>query len=123
MAGVFDYSDIQSYIRQNLSSDPVIREGAVIDVLNGSEVAGLAGDEADSLESDGFTIGEIGNAPSTFTGNVQIYQLNSEMTGTAEALKKEYGCEITSGELSGYYTDADFVVVVGTEFSADSTSE
>lgn len=123
LTGVFDYSDIQAYIRQNLSSDPVVKEGAVVDVLNGSEVAGLAGDEADSLESEGFVIGEIGNAPSTFTGNVQIYQLNSEMTGTAEALKKEYGCEITSGELSGYYTDADFIVVIGTAFSADSANE
>lgn len=123
LAGVFDYSDIQSYIRQNLSSDPVIREGAVIDVLNGSEVAGLAGDEADGLESDGFTIGEIGNAPSTFNGEVQIYQLNNEMTGTAEALKKKYGSEITAGELSGYYTEADFVVVIGTTFSTDSANE
>ena len=123
LAGVFDYSDIQSYIRQNLSSDPVIREGAVIDVLNGSEVAGLAGDEADGLESDGFAIGEIGNAPSTFNGEVQIYQLNNEMTGTAEALKKKYGSEITTGELSGYYTEADFVVVIGTAFSTDSANE
>ena len=123
LAGVFDYSDIQSYIRQNLSSDPVIREGAVIDVLNGSEVAGLAGDEADGLESDGFTIGEIGNAPSTFNGEVQIYQLNNEMTGTAEALKKKYGSEITAGELSGYYTEADFVVVIGAAFSTDSANE
>lgn len=123
LAGVFDYSDIQSYIRQNLSSDPVIREGAVIDVLNGSEVAGLAGDEADRLESDGFTIGEIGNAPSTFNGEVQIYQLNNEMTGTAEALKKKYGSEITAGELSGYYTEADFIVVIGTAFSTDLASE
>lgn len=123
LAGVFDYSDIQSYIRQNLSSDPVVREGAVIDVLNGSEVAGLAGDEADGLESDGFTIGEIGNAPSTFNGEVQIYQLNNEMTGTAEALKKKYGSEITAGELSGYYTEADFIVVIGTAFSADSANE
>ena len=123
LAGVFDYSDIQSYIRQNLSSDPVIREGAVIDVLNGSEVAGLAGDEADGLESDGFTIGEIGNAPSTFNGEVQIYQLNNEMTGTAEALKKKYGSEITAGELSGYYTEADFIVVIGTTFSTDSANE
>lgn len=123
LAGVFDYSDIQSYIRQNLSSDPVIREGAVIDVLNGSEVAGLAGDEADELESDGFTIGEIGNAPSTSSGKVQIYQLNNEMVGTAEALKEKYGGEIIAGELSGYYTEADFIVVIGTAFSADSANE
>ena len=123
LAGVFDYSDIQSYIRQNLSSDPVIREGAVIDVLNGSEVAGLAGDEADELESDDFTIGEISNAPSTFSGKVQIYQLNNEMTGTAEALKKRYGGEVITGELSGYYTEADFIVVIGTAFSTDSANE
>lgn len=120
LAGVYDYSEIQSYIAQNMSSDPVVREGATIDVLNGSDQVGLAGEKAEELEEDNYTIGEIANAPANISDKVVIYQLNSDMSGTATALKDKYGVEAVQGELAGYYTTADFVVVFG-EGSADQT--
>ena len=120
LAGVYDYSEIQSYIAQNMSSDPVVREGATIDVLNGSDQVGLAGEKAEELEEDNYTIGEIANAPANISDKVVIYQLNSDMPGTAAALKDKYGVEPIQGELAGYYTTADFVVVFG-EGSVDQT--
>ena len=120
LAGVYDYSEIQSYIAQNMSSDPVVREGATIDVLNGSDQVGLAGEKAEELEEDNYTIGEIANAPANISDKVVIYQLDSDMPGTAAALKDKYGVEPIQGELAGYYTTADFVVVFG-EGSADQT--
>lgn len=120
LAGVYDYSEIQSYIAQNMSSDPVVREGATVDVLNGSDQVGLAGEKAEELEEDNYTIGEIANAPANISDKVVIYQLNSDMSGTAAALKDKYGVEPIQGELAGYYTTADFVVVFG-EGSADQT--
>lgn len=120
LAGVYDYSEIQSYIAQNMSSDPVVREGATIDVLNGSDQVGLAGEKAEELGEDNYTIGEIANAPANISDKVVIYQLNSDMPGTAAALKDKYGVEPIQGELAGYYTTADFVVVFG-EGSADQT--
>ena len=120
LAGVYDYSEIQSYIAQNMSSDPVVREGATVDVLNGSDQVGLAGEKAEELEEDNYTIGEIANAPANISDKVVIYQLNSDMPGTAAALKDKYGVEPIQGELAGYYTTADFVVVFG-EGSADQT--
>lgn len=113
LAGVYDYSEIQSYIAQNMSSDPVVREGATIDVLNGSDQVGLAGEKAEELEEDNYTIGEIANAPANISDKVVIYQLDSDMPGTAAALKDKYGVEPIQGELAGYYTTADFVVVFG----------
>lgn len=118
VAGVFDYSDIQAYVAQNLSSDPIVMEGATIDVLNGSDQAGLATKKAEELEDDNYTIGSIDNAPASTTESVTIYQLNGDMTNTATALKDKYGVELIQGELTGYYTNADFVIV----FGADSTS-
>ena len=118
VAGVYDYSEIQAYVAQNLSSDPVVMEGATIDVLNGSDQAGLAAKNAEELEDDNYTIGSIDNAPASTTESVTIYQLNSDMTNTAAALKDKYGVEPIQGELTGYYTNADFVIV----FGADSTS-
>ena len=118
VAGVYDYSEIQAYVAQNLSSDPVVMEGATIDVLNGSDQAGLAAKKAEELEDDNYTIGSIDNAPASTTESVTIYQLNGDMTNTATALKDKYGVEPIQGELTGYYTTADFVIVFGT----DSTS-
>ena len=114
VAGVYDYSEIQAYVAQNLSSDPVVVEGATIDVLNGSDQAGLATKKAEELEDDNYTIGSIDNAPASTTESVTIYQLNSDMTNTATALKDKYGVELIQGELTGYYTTADFVIVFGT---------
>ena len=118
LAGVYDYSEIQAYVTQNLSSNPVTREGATVDVLNGSDQVGLAGEKAEELKDDGYAIGEITNAPSNISDKVVIYQLNSDMPGTAAALKDKYGVELVQGELANYYTTADFVIVFG-EGSAD----
>ena len=114
VAGIYDYSEIQAYVAQNLSSDPIVMEGATIDVLNGSDQAGLATKKAEELEDDNYTIGSIDNAPASTTESVTIYQLNSDMTNTAAALKDKYGVEPIQGELTGYYTTADFVIVFGT---------
>lgn len=114
VAGVFDYSVIQAYIAKNLSKNPVVREGAVIDVLNGSGQEGLAAGKAAGLKTDGYTVGVISNAPTLATPAVTIYQLNSAMVKTAEALKHKYNVEPVQGGLAGYHTKSDFVIVYGT---------
>ncbi len=113
VAGVFDYSVIQAYIAKNLSKNPVVREGAVIDVLNGSGQEGLAAGKAAGLKTDGYTVGVVSNAPTLATPAVTIYQLNSAMTKTAEALKHKYNVEPVQGGLAGYHTKSDFVIVYG----------
>ena len=113
VAGVFDYSVIQAYIAKNLSKNPVVREGAVIDVLNGSGQEGLAAGKAAGLKTDGYTVGVISNAPTLATPAVTIYQLNSAMAKTAEALKHKYNVEPVQGGLAGYHTKSDFVIVYG----------
>lgn len=115
VAGVFDYSDIQQYIADNLSSDPVVKEGATIDVLNGSDTPGLAAKKAEVLEGKHYKIGQTANAPNEVAGEVTIYQRNKDMSGTAKALEQLYGATINQGDLAGYTTDADFIVVFGTE--------
>ena len=113
VAGVFDYSVIQAYIAKNLSKNPVAREGAVIDVLNGSGQEGLAAGKAAGLKTDGYTVGVVSNAPALATPAVTIYQLNSAMVKTAEALKHKYNVEPVQGGLAGYHTKSDFVIVYG----------
>ena len=90
---------IQAYVAKNLSKNPVVREGAVIDVLNGSGQEGLAAGKAAGLKTDGYTVGVVSNAPTLATPAVTIYQLNS--------------VEPVQGGLAGYHTKSDFVIVYG----------
>ncbi len=114
-AGTYNYSDIQEYVSENLTSDPVKREAAVIDVLNGSGTYGLAQKKADDLKDAGYKIGAITNAPETSDVAVTIYQLDKDKSATAEALESKYGVKVKDGKLSGYTAkdDVAFVIVFG----------
>ena len=116
-AGTFDYGDIQAYIAKNVSSDPMVKEGAVVDVLNGSGVSGAAKSVASDLKSASFTVGATGNAPSEITSKVEIHDLSGgKMPGTLAALEKKYGVKANaSGSLGGFSStdNASFVVIVG----------
>lgn len=115
VAGLYDYSDLQAYIKQELSANPVTREKAKIVVLNGSGIAGAAQVESDKLEDLGFIMGTIGNAPAGDYGKVAIYQINAKKTATAAKLKELYGVELlTTAPPVPPTGDTSFIVIVGT---------
>ena len=113
-AGVGDYSDLQAYIKKQLTSDPFVKEEPVVTVLNGSGTAGIAQLAADALEAKGFTIDDIANAPEGSYGKVTIYQINTDKTASAAKLKQIYGVSPTKGtppvSING---ETDFVVIIG----------
>src|SRR5690606_24494110 len=111
--GVYDFSGIHAYIKRFIADIPAVTEMATVDVLNGSGVEGAAQAEADRLAADGFTLGEIGNAPEGSYGTIAIYQINSEKTATAEKLATLYGTQAQTTIPAGIESTADFVVVVG----------
>ena len=112
-AGTFDYSEIKQYIRESMSSDPMLHEKAVVDVLNGAGVEGLAGSEADKIRNEGFRVGKIGNAGRENYTATKIYSLSDDKPATKEALENIYGNVITWDYPFDYSTEADFIVVVG----------
>ncbi|MDB5186959.1 MAG: hypothetical protein JWM07_431 [Candidatus Saccharibacteria bacterium] len=93
-AGIFDYSDLRTFLKQKLSTDPVTREGASIVVLNGSGVAGVAQTEADKLTEAGFIISEVANAPAGKYPDVEIYQIGDTMAGTKQRLESAFGVKV-----------------------------
>lgn len=114
IAGLLDYSEIHSYIRKQISSEPFMKEEALVVVLNGSGVAGAAQTVADSLEDKGFTMGQPGNAPEGSYGKVKIYQRSNDKPATAAKLKELYGVElITEQPPFSVVGDAAFIVVIG----------
>ncbi|USN96381.1 MAG: LCP family protein [Candidatus Nomurabacteria bacterium] len=113
-AGTYDYSQLQSFVHQKLSSDPIIQEAAVVSVYNASGVAGMAQTEADKLEADKFTIGTIGNAPSGNYPRYALYQIGSGNSATANKLKQLYGVKITKGDPPVTVdSTTKFVLIVG----------
>ncbi len=121
IAGLMDYTDIQSYIREQVSSDPVTKEKAGVDVLNGSDTAGVAQRQADKLNEQGFIINDVGNAPDGQYEKVTIYQIGTGSPATAAKLKEIYGVEVQAAappfQVVG---DAKFIVVFGIDPDAVS---
>lgn len=118
-AGDGNYSEIQELVAQQTSSDPVVREGAVLAVYNGTEGYGVAGAEREALEAAGFTVETVGDtAVGNCTERYCVYVLNDEKAGTRAALEERYGVTARPGaELPAdiWAGTADFVVIVGPE--------
>lgn len=118
-AGLYVYADIQAYIAKKFSRDPVVREGANITVLNGTDVFGAAQQVADTLGVKNYIIDEVGNAPAGTYDAIEIYQLNKDNPGTAKALEKLYNVKIKTTDPPVSVTgETDFVIIVGKDPSA-----
>lgn len=115
VAGIFNYTKIQKMIKEQLSNDPVLTEGANLVVLNGSDTAGLAQTEADKLEAKNFTILSVGNSTKGTYSKYEIYVIDDTKTATLDALKAIYsGAVIKTTKAPGTVSaDADIVVVIG----------
>lgn len=121
-AGVSNYKDIQAYIKQQLSSDPAVREAAAIEVLNGSGVSGTAATEQEKLEKDGYKVARIGDAPKGSYEGYQVYVVNEEMSATKSALEKRYNVEAKSASEipAGISTKGyDIIIIVGKTTTSD----
>ena len=121
-AGVGQYSQIHDYVKKQFSGKGYTTEGAKIVVLNGSEANGVAKNEKNDLEDEGFTVTQTANAPqkdglSGFDG-IKVYQVNSNKKKTASALKKRYKVDIKTKipeDLKSY--ECDFIVIIGNGYN------
>ena len=122
IAGVNDYSKIQSYLKGALTKNPLILENAKIAVLNGSGVDGVAAIEQQELEKANFKVSFIGNAPAgQYFEKIYLYQINSK-PATKEKLETYYNVKSLTKESlpSGITLDGvDFVVILGVGYSIE----
>ncbi|MEO7905086.1 MAG: LCP family protein [Candidatus Saccharimonadales bacterium] len=113
-AGIFDYSDIRAYLMKKFSTDPVVREGAAISVLNGSGVSGAAQAEADLLGDDGYAVDSVGTAPDGTYAPVEVYQIGKGMTATKAKLEARYKVTVITTPPPVTVTGStNFVVILG----------
>ncbi len=116
VAGLFDYSQIKTYVLKRLTADAATKEAATVMVLNGSGRPGAASEMGDKLTAQGFNVLEPGNAPvSTEYGVVSVYKVSTtKQPATSAKLAKNLKTKVKPGPLPYAMTSpADFVVIVG----------
>lgn len=115
-AGLYDYTEIQNYLRNSLRDGFLRKEDAKIMVFNGTTVPGLAGKKATELRSYGYTVTTVADAP---TKNYPLTVL-VDLTKGAKKYTKRYleqrlsTTAVTSvPDASISSTGADFVIILG----------
>lgn len=116
VAGLYDFSAVRSYIKAKLSTDPNNNETATIEVLNGTDLSGVAGQKAEELADQGVAVTSTGDAPTSSSYGALVWydQSGGDKPKTKEKLTAVLG-EPDSGAVlpSGVQSDADFVIIVG----------
>lgn len=115
-AGIYNFSEVRSYVRAQLSSDPANNETASIEVLNGTDTSGVAGQKAQELAALGVSVTSTGDAPTSSSYGALIWydQSSGLKPKTKEKLTSVLGKPDSGATLpSGVQSDADFVIIVG----------
>ncbi len=123
-AGIFDYSEIQDYLKQKLSSDPLVLEDASVLVLNGSGVVGAAQTVAEKIEAAKLKIFDIDNAPGSDYATSTIYVIDTTKTLTLDKLKELYpNTDVKVGSAPGLSEiSASLVFVVGSNVAVSNNN-
>lgn len=112
--GEGNYDDVQAYIKQMLNSDPTVREGATIAVLNATDAYGVAGTERNRLVEKGYNVINVGDAEAeTCQERYCLFVANDTKPATKAALEQAYGATAQAVHDGLPWTNADIVVVIG----------
>ena len=92
-AGLFDYSGIQSYVRNTLKDGFIANENAPIAVYNATDTAGLATATGNLLKSYGYNVTTVTNSPTaTNPATTTIIDLSKGVDKyTAHYLEQRFG--------------------------------
>ena len=115
--GINNYNKIQQYVKKMFSSNPAVREDAVIMALNGSGIVGSASNEKATLAEEGYSVSIVDDAPDgDYNESYYVYHISGKAPGTAEALADRYETIVRSkDELPADIntTDVDIVIIIG----------
>lgn len=115
-SGVGDYSEIQSLVRSKLRDGYIVRENALITVLNGTSTVGLAGKKAEELKSYGYNVGTVADAPTQSYDKTIIVDLTKgSKQYTKNYLEKRFGTSVTQTlpDTTIQSGTAHFVIILG----------
>ncbi|HKR81469.1 MAG TPA: LCP family protein [Candidatus Saccharimonadales bacterium] len=121
-AGLDDFSQIKLAINKLFSSDPLVKEGAQVVVLNGGDVDGLASKEAKVLTQKNIAVAAVAAAPKSYATTEIIDNSKGAMPNTKQALQKLFGNNVVTSDPSIKGYTADFIIVLGQNQQAPASS-
>lgn len=116
VAGIYNFSEVKRFVRSKLTVRAMNSEEPAIEVLNGSDYAGLAGKKAAELTAAGFNDVSTGDTESSSAyGEFVWYDLSGGKKPQALAkLRSILGTNPAGTSLpAGVQSEADFVIIVG----------
>jgi len=121
-AGLFEYDDIQNYVRNALKDGFIQSENAQIMILNGTEQVGVASAKSKELKSFGYNVISVADAPTTnYQHTVFVDLRNGAKKYTKNYLEKRLGVTATTTLPAGITPGtADFVIILGTDTTAST---
>jgi polyisoprenyl-teichoic acid--peptidoglycan teichoic acid transferase len=126
IAGQFNYTAIQSFVRNQLRDGYIAKENAQIEVLNGTAVPGLAATEATVLKSYGYNIGTVADAPTqTYQKTVIVDLTNGVDKYTKNYLQERFGVSAVSKlpDSTIQPGSAKFVIIIGQDEASKINSQ
>ena len=116
-AGMFDYSEIQRFVRTELRDGYLRSENATVLVLNGTDQPGLATRTAEQLESYGYTVLEPADGPTQSQRETILVDLTQgKKKYTKRYLEQRMQTFASTRVPEGVVVDvdrADFVILIG----------
>jgi hypothetical protein len=121
---------MENYYKQLTSSNPIVKEDPTVEILNGSQIDGLAAKESAKLTADGYDVVGVTDAINEYPDSMIINQSGGQMPASLALLQKTFSSDTTTAtlpsslpeaaEAKGY--TASFVVVLGENWDATSGS-
>jgi hypothetical protein len=124
-AGLFQYGDIQQYVRGQLKDPYIIKEHAKVLILNGTQTPGLATAMASQLESYGYNVIGTGNTPDNNWLQTSLFNLSGGKDPyTKHYLEERLGVTAGTdlGDKSIPTNGADFVIIIGSNEAGSTTN-
>lgn len=114
-AGLFDYSAIQSFVRNTLRDGYLAKENALVKVLNGTSVPGLATQETTILQSYGYRMATPADAPNTNNAMTTLIDLtHGQDKYTLHYLERRLNVKAADNLPPGVSAGgANFVIILG----------
>ena len=121
-----NYDEIKLFVRELFVDGFIKQEAPVLDVYNGSVVAGLAGETATELETFGYKIGAVDNADTQNYPKTVIFDLTGgSKPFTKQLLENRFKVSMQPGnQLPAEFigSTSDFVIILGGDFAQEETT-
>jgi LCP family protein required for cell wall assembly len=117
-AGLFQYGDIQQFIRGQLKDPYIVKENARISILNGTPVPGQASVMSDQLKGYGYNVVKVGNTPDAgWTKTTLVDLSHGKDKYTRHYLEQRFNVTAVNSltDTTIPTNGADFVIIIGSD--------